>query len=303
MQPLDAAILRTLIYADVFQYAMSPDEIHRYLIHSSLTDIQSVHERLLKSPTLQRLLYYSQGYVTLAEHQHYIALRLSRVAHSERLWSQALRYGRWMAIIPFVRMVSLTGSLAVRNCYDDQDDIDYLLVTEPGRVWIARALAIVIVRIARLRGIHLCPNYITSSNRMRQSRHDLYIAHEITQMIPLFGYDLYQSLYVLNEWATDFLPNAKPHAPEYIQQSPARTKRFIERLLNTRIGDWIEEWEFRRKARRFKNSVEQPNSDARITSDEVKGHFEDHGHTILKAYAERLRKYGLSTSVKSSLSA
>lgn len=303
MQPLDAAILRTLIYADVFQYAMSPDEIHRYLIHSSLADVHSVRERLSKSAVLQQLLHYSEGYVTLAENKHYITLRLSRLAHSEKLWSQALRYGRWLSSIPFVRMVSLTGSIAVKNSYDDQDDIDYLLITEPGRVWLARALAIIVVRIARLRGINLCPNYITSSNRLQQSRHDLYIAHEITQMIPLFGYELYQSLYVVNEWATGFLPNASPQAPKYIQQTPARAKWIVERLLGTRIGDWIEEWEFRRKARRFKTYVEQPNSDARITTEEVKGHFEDHGHPILKAYTERLHKYGLLVSAPSPRSA
>ena len=59
-------------------------------------------------------------------------------------------------------MIAVTGSLAMNN-YGPGADIDYLVVTTPGRVWIARLLLVALVRFARLSGVELCPNFILST--------------------------------------------------------------------------------------------------------------------------------------------
>ncbi|MFN8450301.1 MAG: hypothetical protein U0521_17370 [Anaerolineae bacterium] len=53
------------------------------------------------------------------------------MARRARLWRAAR--------LPPVRMVALTGALVVRNASDNDDDLDYVLVTRRG-AWIARCV-------------------------------------------------------------------------------------------------------------------------------------------------------------------
>ncbi len=300
MKRLEAAILRTLLYGDVFQFPMTPAEIHRYLIADTPASLPDIQQTLMTSEVLRPLLVCADDYIALREHAHYIDLRRKREVHSQTLWAEALRYGRWLSWLPFVQMVALTGSLCMRNPASENDDLDYLLVTTPGRVWLARLLAVVLVRLVRLRGRELCPNYVLAADKLEQTRHDLYMAHEVTQMRPLYGQGLYVQMLHRNAWTRDFLPNACPLPAS--DTPPGRLKRFTEWLLQGAPGDWLEAWEFRRKQRKLAAQNAQADPAARLSSGEVKGHFQDNGQPVLVRYRARLRDYGLdSMSLRSSV--
>jgi hypothetical protein len=296
MDVVEVAILRTVLYADVFNFPLTTSEIHHFLLHDEPVERTRIEYSLKTSPRLKQLLHQEQGYVVLTEHRHLIALRIAREQASAQLWRPALRYGQWLARVPFVRMVALTGALAMRNAVEG-DDLDYLLVTRRGRVWLARAFAIVLVRLARLQGAEICPNYVLAEDALAQKRQDVFIAHEITQMVPLYGHDLYQAMRATNAWVSEHLPNAEG---AYYQENGAAVsrgwsflKRAVEFLLGGRAGDALEQWEYRRKLRRFAPRMQQPDSAAEIDSSHVKGHFEDHGSRTLHKYYERLRALGL----------
>lgn len=291
MKRIEAAILRTLLYGDVFQFPMTPAEIHRYLIASTPVSLPEIKQTLATSAALRPLLTCADDYIALSEHAHYIDLRRERDTHSKALWVEARRYGQWLAWLPFVEMVALTGALCMRNPASENDDLDYLLVTRPGRVWLARLLAVVIVRLVRLRGRELCPNYVLASDQLEQSRRDLYIAHEVTQMQPLYGQRLYLQMLEHNGWTRRFLPNACPLPAS--DTAPGRLKRLAEWLLGGAPGDWLEAWEFRRKQRKFATRTPQADAAARLNSGEVKGHFQDNGQPVMVQYRQRLQKYGL----------
>jgi len=291
MNQLEAAVMRTLLYADLFQFPMTLEEIHRYLIHHQAIDRPMIQQCLYESPILQSLLCQHHGYIALREHQDYIQIRLEREQDAKQMWHEAQRYGKWLSRIPFVRMVALTGALAVRNPAGRSDDYDYLLITQPGRVWLARAFAILLVRVVRLFGRELCPNYVLASDQLVQKRQDLFIAHEIAQMVPIFGNQLYREMFAKNAWMTNFLPNARPHKKQQDRRSVF--KSLLEKLLGGAMGSQLEKWEYQRKRRKFSSHIDQPQADALIDDGHVKGHFQDHGHPVLNKYRERLREYNL----------
>lgn len=296
MHPIDAAILRTVLYADIFHFPMSADEIHHFLIHCQVVPYSEVCARLDASPDLRRLLCHASGYYAWHERAEIIAIRQQRAGAAAALWTQALRYGRWLARLPFVRMVAVTGALSMENA-DDDDDLDYMIVTEPGRVWLARLFAVTLVRIVQIRGPIICPNYVVAANALTQNRRDLFIAHEVTQMIPLYGWSLYDDLRACNDWVRGELPNAETpfHTVQRITTGAGWTqlKRSLEALLGGGLGDRLEHWERQRKQRRFAGALQTPHSAAQVDETQVKGHFNDYGYSVMRAYRERLSRCGL----------
>ena len=148
-------------------------------------------------------LYFLRGREAL------LGVRGERARVSARLWRRARRYGRLVGRMPFVRMVAVTGALAMDNVADG--DIDYLVITEPGRLWLCRALVVGLVRTAAMRRVDLCPNYFLSEEAMALSERNLFTAHEVAQMVPLSGVETYQRLRSLNRWTDTYLPNAAGH--------------------------------------------------------------------------------------------
>ena len=303
---LDSAILRTVLYADVFDFALTVSELHRFLMHYRAVPLAEVERALDLSPELQTVLARSGDLVALKTREALFGVRREREAMAARLWPLAQRYAAALAALPFVRMVALTGALAMRNPVSTDDDLDYLIVTRPGRVWLARLASVMLVRAVRLTGTEICPNFVLAEDALAQTRRDVYIAHEVVQAVPFFGGALYERLRAENGWTDSHLPNAigSPHPGEVRESgwAGAPVKRLLEWALGGRLGDRIEAWEKARKVRRFE-AMRQAESAARVDDSQVKGHFNDHGGNVLAQYQRRLTAYGLSERIDTELAA
>jgi len=286
-QELNRAILNTLVYADVFDYPLTLAEIHRYLAGVNVP-LETVSTFLDTSHSVQCI----GPYYTLPGREAIIQTRMRREQEAARLWRAARAYGKVISALPFVRMVAVTGSLAMNNV-DANADIDYLVVTMPGRLWMCRLLVLVVTRVAALSGISLCPNYLLTLNSLEITERSLYAAHEFTQMIPLSGMDTYQHMVALNPWVRDYLPNADGMpgaalaAPEAAHSYPLRS--LLERILMTRPAGWLEDWEMRRKIHKL--SLENSgNPEAAFSTDQCKGHSNRHGERTNMLMNERLTR-------------
>lgn len=296
---IEAAILNTVAYADMFDYPLTAAEVYRYL--AGVASVPAIVTATLSNGCLvPRHLSCHDGYFTLPGRESIIATRRRRTAIAWRLWPEAIRYGRLIANLPFVQMVAVTGSLAVDNVEPDAD-IDYLIVTENGRLWLTRALTILVVRLAARRNVTLCPNYFLSRRALVFRQRNLYTAHELVQMCPIAGLELYRRLRGLNAWTADFLPNARLEQPAAVSVTavePAPKWRVVsEAILRTPAGARIEQWEMRRKIRKFSRLYSTKNGDgnsseASFSADWCKGHFDGHGQRIMERFAERLQKLG-----------
>ena len=252
---LSRAVLQTVAYSDIFDYPLTAHEIHRYLI-----GVEASLEEVARTVEDEQICTRTGDYFTLPGREEIVNIRMNREARSRELLSQAMNYGRMLGALPYIRMVALTGSLAVMNVSGNQD-FDYMLVTAPGRVWTARAFALAINRLARWRGHTLCPNLIISETALEWSVHDLYSARELCQMKLIKGKDVYVRLMKVNGWIRDFLPNAfnanSMNATNKAQNSLVRgirIERFqhlLETLLPGNLGDRFENWEMNRKIARF----------------------------------------------------
>ncbi len=291
LSPLDLAILHTVIYADVFDYPLKLGEMQRYLTGLPAS-VEAVGAALRKGGLVPGLLNYAGEYYFLPGREQIVARRQQREQIASRLWPQVLRYGRLIAGLPFVRMLAVTGSLAMNNA-EEAADLDYLVVTTAGRLWLCRALILALGRLAALERVRLCPNYLISERSLEFPDQSLYTAHELTQMVPLAGLDIYERMRARNPWVKRFLPNADGAPSLRLQaageRSTARIQSVLEAALLTPPGSWLETWEMSRKIRRLR-AENGNNPEASFSADVCKGHFNRHGQQTEHILRERLER-------------
>lgn len=289
LTPLETAVWRTIAYADVFDYPLTAVEIHYYLAETAAT-LPEVEAVLADKRFISRHLCRVGAYYALPGREETVAIRQERGQLARQMWPVAMQYGRLLASLPFTRMVAVTGSLAVDNVAPG-GDIDYLLVTANGRVWLNRAFAIAIVRLAARRGHALCPNYILAERAVHFPDHTIYTAHEVAQMTPLSGLDVYAHIRQINSWTHSFLPNAigLPRELGHGRTPHHRLQQLAELPLRTPLGRWLDQWEMQRKIRKFHQPHTPDNeTEAAFTPDWCKGHFTTHKQYTLTAYQTRL---------------
>jgi hypothetical protein len=281
------SIFQTLAYADVFEYPLTAYEVYRYLGFADTT-LEEVTGVLRESTLFSKV----EEYHTLRGREEIVGTRKRRAEVARRLWPKASRYGRIIAALPFVQMVAVTGSLAVNNA-EAGGDIDFMIVTAPNRLWSCRALSLLVARFAKREGIQLCPNYLVTTNALVLEERSLYVAHEVAQMIPLSGLDVYHELRRLNDWTDDFLPNTSstPDLPQDVKGLQGRSliKSFLEFLLALPPGNWFEGWEMNRKIGRLRRE-QSSSQESYFSPDVCKGHIDRHGESIETAFAVRLQK-------------
>jgi hypothetical protein len=179
----------------------------------------------------------------------------------------------------------------VDNVGHGADDIDYFVVTAPGRLWTTRALIIALVRLARRRGVTLCPNYLVSERALVLADRNLFTAHELAQMVPLGGEPLYGHLRWLNRWVGQYLPNAGgPPRPVDGRRPRGRWLRTAaERMGQSAAGGLFERWERERKIRKLGSSAPGGSeSESSFGPECCKGHFNRHGERVMSAHRARL---------------
>jgi hypothetical protein len=292
------AILKTVLYSDIFDYPLTPDEIAHYLIGAPSSKLRILD--ILRDPAmLDGRISQVDGFVTLPGRETTVAGRRLRSEISQRAWGKARFYARILGHLPFVRMVAITGALAMDNSRE-HDDVDMLLVTAPGRVWLARGISLLLVYAGKLTPKTLCPNYVISEEILRLEPRTVYVAHEFVQMVPLYGFETYQKMRAVNPWVQQMLPNATTPLhwePEYRPGRIGRCiKGFMEWLLGGRIGEQLDVWEMKRKIRKFAARAALAHGSVIFDRNQVKGHFDDHGASISLQFQRRLDEFGFSAS-------
>lgn len=281
---LRRAIARTVAYADLFEYPLDRTQIHRYLIGEAASS-KDVDAMLERDVALGAYLERTGDKFHLRGRASTIETRRTREAASAELWRAARTYGAWVARLPLVRFVGVTGALAMSNA-ERRADIDFFILTHPGRVWLCRLLVLAVVRLAALRGHRLCPNFLLSTAELELRERNLFTAHEIAQMVPVRATEWYVKFIDANRWAQDYLPTAL-----HDDRRPPRADNVLTRVATAVLASPLfaplERWEMRRKIRRLSARAAREGGSLSFSEVECRGHFAAHDVRVLAAYAER----------------
>lgn len=227
MASLSTQVLATVAYCDQFQFPLTLKEIHWRLVWQpasskskpepeqvpSLAKVRTAVESLVKHGQLARQGLYFQ----LASSPNWQLTRDRRTKESERKWSSALELVAQAKRIPWIQGIAVTGSLAMNNAQPDAD-IDFMIVTEPGRLWLTRLwVTLLAVRAGRRRSWHAeepeswCFNLWLDSDHlaMPKTLQSVYGAYEVVQAEWVFDRaQIAARFYAANSWIKNWLPAA-----------------------------------------------------------------------------------------------
>jgi len=217
---LQKCILKTLHYHSLFDYPLKKAEIWKFLIGNHNKQKISIKQfgKELKELVEKGQIKQSQDWFYLKGNKTGIKTRLARENYGKRKIRIAEKTAGILGKIPFVKMIAVTGSLAMDNC-EKRDDIDFLIITGINRLWLTRFLAVLILEFLGKRRRpgdrnyqdKFCLNMFLDEGALKLSekRRNLFTAHEIVQMKPLVNKKkIYQKFMVENKWVELFLPNA-----------------------------------------------------------------------------------------------
>ena len=213
MDSREEAILKTLLYSDFFDYPLTREEVYNFLIGEKISKDQ-----------LSKILNHKNSY--FEEHANYFFLkgrgkivdkRLDKEKFSLEKLEIAKNIIRKISIIPTIKLIGISGTLAMKNCLED-DDIDIFIIAENNFAWTTRLLAALLLimlgvyrnKNSTMNKNKICLNLILDEEKMHFKSQDLFTAHEIVQLMPIFERDnTYSKFMQTNKWIDIIFPNFK----------------------------------------------------------------------------------------------
>lgn len=187
-------ILQAVLYADIFQHPMTEREVWRWMPTHVRISKTVFHKELMRLVE-QKKVAVCTPFVVIPTHKKYLGMHAGRLMVSRKKWKIAYRVANILRLVPTILFVGVTGSLAMNNT-DDHDDVDFCIITAKHTVWITRCITTLIVEVvARRRHPNtvemkdtICLNMFLSEAalHMNAEHQDVYIAHELLQMVPLW---------------------------------------------------------------------------------------------------------------------
>ncbi|HKB10824.1 MAG TPA: hypothetical protein VKD69_09220 [Vicinamibacterales bacterium] len=205
MTTRELAIARSVIYASLFDYPLTLDQLHYSLVESdqSAPEIVAVYDG---SEALQRMIEYRDGFFFPAGRADLIAARRQREARSDAFLQRHAFILRLLCAVPYTRLVALSGSIAHSNL-DANGDLDLFVITRGPRVWTVTVALLVIAKLLKRRRV-VCVNFVLADSHLALEQQDLFTANQVIHLRPLIGADLLARFVAANPSVKRWYPNA-----------------------------------------------------------------------------------------------
>src|SRR5690349_900789 len=126
MTAMERAILRTIIYSDIFNYPLTKEEIYKYLISEKPISKRSFDEELKKGTPLRGLAFMDGCYFK-SNKKRLVNVRNRREKISQKKLLIVRSVCNILQFIPTISFIGISGGLAMENA-DEKDDIDLFII-------------------------------------------------------------------------------------------------------------------------------------------------------------------------------
>ncbi len=233
-------LIKVLTYYDIFNYPLRKDEIIANLPEKVKLD---EFEGILENHLDRGLIFEYKGFYSLEASRSHVHRRIQGNKIAQQKLNLAKKISQLIYQFPFIRGVMLSGSIS-KGYMDESSDIDYFIITSPGRLWVARMLLVLFKRLAFFNSHkYFCVNYFIDSNHLEIEEKNQFTSIECATLIPTVSAVTYTYFLNANTWIKDYLPNFEARDKTKISNPKSTIFKYImESLLNNRLGEFLDKY-------------------------------------------------------------
>lgn len=217
MSPQEKAVLTSIAYSDIFSFPLNSDELWRFLISKNQItkkDFESGVQRLKSTYILEK-----DGYFCIKGRERIIDGRKKNILENDRKLKIAGKAAYYLSHVKSILFIGISGGLAMGDV-EREDDIDFFIITKSNTIFKSRFLILLILQMLGMRrkrqdtnpADKICVNFIIDTEKLYfpKQRHDVYTAHEIIQIVPLYeAHNTFHKFIESNKWLNEFFPNSR----------------------------------------------------------------------------------------------
>ncbi|MBI1803502.1 MAG: nucleotidyltransferase domain-containing protein [Ignavibacteriae bacterium] len=300
LSEVSTQIFRTLLYYDIFDHPLTARELYHLLPRNSLSEQSFIG--ILNDLAANGVIASRGDFFAIPSKASDTGrIRLERQKRARQRMKIARFMSHIMKRFPFVRAVFLSGDLS-KGVANPDSDIDYVIVTEPGRLWICRTLLILFKKIFLVnRKKYFCLNFFLDANHLAMEERNYYTATEVAHLKPLFNQTLFLKFMNANNWIHEYFPNYRLFAFS-IDDANSRSS-FLQKLSELSFrGGWAGTLDrslmntmkrvWRKRYPHYDDSTRE--SIFHSTAYESRAFVGNFSNKILDLYAEKLRQHGMT---------
>lgn len=245
-------VYSALAYFDVFNYPISEKEIRAFLPSTAPINGTLISE--LNALVHNQVIYKLADYYSLQNDDRLVSKRVAGNKLAIEYLKKAKLISKFIGQFPFVRGVFISGSLS-KGYMGEDADIDYFIVTKPGRLWLARTLLILFKKVFLLNSRkYFCVNYFVDENHLEIEDKNMFTAVELSTIIPTFNKQMFTEIKRANTWTKQYLPNHPwSDFKKTPKESPNLLKRILEFILSGALGSYLNKKALRKTLSFWKN--------------------------------------------------
>jgi len=266
---IEKSAIKTLAYYESLgQYPLTALELYRYLQKENdeqiLPSFYSFLKALGQGRALAKNIAGKNGFYFLKGNERFYQQRISRQKIAIAKWKKVKKIALALAGCPFLKGLMVSGSLAFGNT-KFESDIDFLVITAPGRIWTCRTFLSFFLQVLGQRRHgdiienKICLNHYIASDSLIVPLQNLSNAQLYSHLVPLTNYQNFRLFQKQNSWIADLLfshPQIKQNCLRQINEKSVLFKilgscgRGLEFVLKGWSGNFLEKrlalWQTRR---------------------------------------------------------
>jgi len=324
MSYIKNSILATLVYYDILDFPLTLLEVNKYLINPKRfrpprSDLKEVPRSDLEiilgqiAQTLDNLVNSGNigsknGFYFLPGRDGLYELRIEREKIAAQKWKKFLRIAKWFQAVPYLRAILASGSLAINNT-DKNSDFDVLVMAKSGRLYTCRIFLCLVASLFGARRTRyeksapdkFCFNHYITDGNMNIKYESLYNAQTYANLKPVLERNgVFGRFYNENIWLNKYVYNFKP-AEEFVLRKVSQNFflsgicKAGEFVLNSALGDKIENWAKKYQQKRIKNNpaTYEPGGRVVFNDNELEFHPRSFEAFAIDKYNKGLKQLGI----------